>query len=83
MSFNPYLMFSGDCADAFRFFVGYSGWGPGQLDEEHDEGAWIVLPATAELVWAADDEALWRRVLRGLGGEYALLSTYPDDPRMN
>jgi putative transcriptional regulator len=70
-------------AERFRFFLGYSGWGAGQLDEEHDEGSWIVLPATSDLVWAAADAALWRRVLRTLGGEYALLSTYPDDPRMN
>ena len=69
--------------ERFRFFVGYSGWGPGQLDEEHDEGSWIVLPATADLIWAAADDTLWRRVLRALGGDYALLSTYPDDPRMN
>jgi putative transcriptional regulator len=66
-----------------RFFVGYSGWGDGQLDGEVDEGSWIVLPASAELVFAAGDDALWRQVLRQLGGEYALLSTFPDDPRMN
>jgi putative transcriptional regulator len=66
-----------------RFFVGYSGWGAGQLDAEVDEGSWIVLPATAELVFAAGDDALWRQVLRRLGGDYALLSTFPDDPRMN
>ncbi len=70
-------------ADRFRFFVGYSGWGPGQLDDEFDEGSWFVLPATAHLIWAASDDNLWRQVLRSLGGDYALLSTYPDDPRMN
>src|SRR5690606_10030301 len=32
-------------AAAVRFFVGYSGWGAGQLDAEVDEGSWIVLPA--------------------------------------
>lgn len=69
--------------DHFRFFVGYSGWGAAQLDAEADGGSWIVLPATADLVWAAADDGTWRRVLRRLGGEYALLSTFPDDPRMN
>ena len=70
-------------AEQMRFFVGYSGWGAGQLDAEVDEGSWIVLPATEALVFAAGDDALWRRVLRRLGGDYALLSTFPDDPRMN
>ena len=69
--------------DRFRFFVGYSGWGPGQLDAEVDDGAWMVLPGAPEIVFAESDDALWRQVLRQLGGEYALLSTFPDDPRMN
>jgi putative transcriptional regulator len=70
-------------AARMRFFLGYSGWGEGQLDAEVDEGSWIVLPATEALVFAAGDDALWRSVLRKLGGEYAILSTFPDDPRLN
>ena len=69
--------------ERIRFFVGYSGWGPGQLDAEVDELSWIVRPGTAALVFADGDDALWRQVLRQLGGEYALLSTFPDDPRLN
>ncbi|MDX1440465.1 MAG: YqgE/AlgH family protein [Rubricoccaceae bacterium] len=66
-----------------RFFLGYSGWGPGQLDEEVDDGGWILLGATDSLVFAHSDDQLWRDILRELGGEYALLSTFPDDPRLN
>jgi putative transcriptional regulator len=66
-----------------RFFVGYSGWGEGQLDAEVDEGAWIVLEGAPDLVFADGDDALWRQILRQMGGEYALLSTFPDDPRLN
>ena len=66
-----------------RFFVGYSGWGSGQLDAEVDDGAWIVLDGAPEVVFADSDDSLWRQVLRQLGGEYALLSTFPDDPQMN
>ena len=70
-------------AERFRFFVGYSGWGPGQLDSEVDEGAWIVLDGDPEIAFAESDDAMWRSLLRAMGGEYALLSTFPDDPRMN
>lgn len=70
-------------AGHFRFFVGYSGWGPGQLDDEVDEGSWIVLDGDPDIVFAESDDALWRTLLRTMGGEYALLSTFPDDPRMN
>jgi putative transcriptional regulator len=70
-------------ADGFRFFVGYAGWGEDQLAEEIDEGGWIVLPGSAAAVFDENPTALWRGVMRSLGGEYALLSNYPDDPRMN
>lgn len=66
-----------------RFFLGYSGWGDGQLEEEVVDGGWIVLPATDSLVFSEGDDELWRQILRELGGEYALLSTFPDNPRMN
>jgi putative transcriptional regulator len=70
-------------ADGFRFFIGYSGWGAGQLATEVEEGGWLVLPGSAADVFDGDPSVLWRDVMRGLGGEYALLSNYPDDPRMN
>src|SRR5207244_1643274 len=34
----------------FRVFVGYSGWGPDQLERELASGAWIMTPANGELV---------------------------------
>lgn len=70
-------------ADGFRFFIGYSGWGEGQLEGEVEEGGWIVMPGSAADVFEGDPAVLWRDAMRGLGGEYALLSNYPDDPRMN
>ncbi len=69
--------------ERFRFFVGYAGWGEDQLEAEVAEGGWLVLPASAAQVFGGDPPTLWRELMRSLGGEYALLSTYPDDPRMN
>lgn len=66
-----------------RFFVGYSGWGAGQLDAEVEDGSWIVLDGTSGVAFAEEDDELWRQILRDLGGEYALLANFPDDPRMN
>lgn len=75
---------SGDASpDDLRFFLGYSGWGPGQLDGEIDEEAWIPTPSTAELIFDVNPDQLWRTVLRRMGGEYAVLANFPDDPRMN
>jgi putative transcriptional regulator len=69
--------------DDLRFFLGYAGWGPGQLEAELDEEAWILAPGGADLIFDVAHDALWRTVLRRMGGEYAVLANFPDDPRMN
>ena len=69
--------------DDVRFFLGYAGWSPGQLREEVNEGAWITSSILPDLVFDSGVEGLWREALRRMGGDYALLSTFPDDPRMN
>ena len=69
--------------DTFRFYIGYSGWGIGQLDEEIEEGTWLLHPGSETHLFATDPDKLWRSVLREMGGEFAVLANYPDDPRMN
>ena len=45
-----------------RMFAGYSGWGPDQLERELASGAWIVVPATGELLFDTPVEQLWDRL---------------------
>lgn len=66
-----------------RVFAGYSGWGPGQLEEELAEDAWLVTPATADDVFSTDPGELWERVVGRLGSAYAVLRTMPADPTLN
>ena len=66
-----------------RVFAGYAGWGPGQLDEELDEGSWIVAPALVEDVFTGDPEELWSDVLRRKGGPFEVLALMPPDPSAN
>jgi putative transcriptional regulator len=66
-----------------RVFAGYAGWGPGQLDEELDEGSWIVAPALADDVFTGDPEELWSDVLRRKGGPFEVLALMPPDPSAN
>jgi putative transcriptional regulator len=64
-----------------RVYAGYAGWGPGQLDGEIDEGAWIVDDANPEDPFQDGD--LWADALQRKGGAYSLLATMPADPSLN
>lgn len=68
---------------SLRIFVGYAGWGPGQLETELEEGAWYVVEAEPQDAFSPAPDRLWRAVLRRQRDERALVSTYPDDPALN
>lgn len=69
--------------NSVRVFRGYAGWGPGQLEGEIEAGAWLVLDAEPEDVFAATPDHLWRTVLRRQGGRLAWLADAPDDLSAN
>ncbi|MGN6252972.1 MAG: YqgE/AlgH family protein [Marmoricola sp.] len=69
--------------DAVRIYAGYSGWGPGQLQDEIAEGAWYVVASHPDDLWQADPERLWRLVLRRQRGPLSMLLTMPLDPSSN
>jgi putative transcriptional regulator len=48
----------------FRLYVGYAGWGPGQLEVEVRMGAWQVLADRPKLVFDDDPDSLWPRLTR-------------------
>ncbi len=56
-----------------RFFLGYAGWGPGQLEGEMAQGAWLVAPADPDLVFDADFDFMWERAVRSMGIDPATL----------
>jgi putative transcriptional regulator len=59
--------------DRVRLLLGYAGWGPGQLEGELMQGAWLSAPVTSEVVFEVDPEEMWAYVLRDLGIEPATL----------
>jgi putative transcriptional regulator len=67
----------------FIFFIGYSGWGTGQLEEELDSKSWIVANASARIVFEQDNETMWKNILREMGSSYSYLSNAPENPQMN
>ena len=59
----------GTAAGHWRLCLGYSGWGPGQLERELQEGAWLVAPADSAAVLGVPPEELWGAVLQSMGIE--------------
>ncbi len=53
----------------FHCYSGYTGWGPGQLEHEIEEGSWVYAPADAGSVLDIDPESMWVAVLRNQGIE--------------
>jgi putative transcriptional regulator len=66
-----------------RFFLGYAGWGPGQLEAELATNDWILGNSSRDLIFKTDADSVWGTVLERLGGHYALLANFPSNPRLN
>ncbi|PZR26037.1 MAG: hypothetical protein DI535_15905 [Citrobacter freundii] len=66
-----------------RFFIGYSGWSDGQLDEEIKEKSWLTVAATQKLLFTIDIRNTWQEALKHLGGDYEMMIHYPIDPQLN
>lgn len=66
-----------------KFFLGYSGWGQGQLNFEMEEKTWIVSKTKKEFLFSKNENELWKQVLKEMGGEYNLIINAPLDPRLN
>ncbi len=68
--------------DQIRFFVGYSGWHPKQLDNEIGKDFWLVTKLTSHDIMAFSDD-IWKQTLSKLGEKYKIWSNFPENPGMN
>ena len=58
-----------------RVLAGYAGWGPGQLDEELAQSAWLIGDIHLDLVFDIDAAAMWDVAIRRLGADPSALQT--------
>ncbi|MEO6583826.1 MAG: YqgE/AlgH family protein [Ferruginibacter sp.] len=66
-----------------KFFIGYSGWETGQLDNEMEQKSWVTVTSTRKLVFNTPLNEIWKASLRYLGGNYEMMINYPIDPQLN
>ncbi len=63
-----------------RFYLGYSGWSPGQLLEECEEGTWVFADLTPELVFNTSHDQVWPKAMQRLGDTFAVISEMDEEP---
>ncbi|MEX2660544.1 MAG: YqgE/AlgH family protein [Vicinamibacterales bacterium] len=60
-----------------RVVAGYAGWGPGQLDEELAQSAWLMADVEVDLIFDVEASVMWETAIRRLGADPSLLQTSP------
>jgi putative transcriptional regulator len=71
-----------DCK--IRFFIGYSGWGKNQLQDEINNNAWIVVNVESiDEVMNIQTNDLWKYFMEKQGEKYKIISQFPKDPSEN
>ena len=66
-----------------KFFSGYSGWGPMQLDTEMKENFWIVAESYQLDYTTTETDNLWKRIMQNLGGKNLIWANAPHDISLN
>lgn len=68
----------------FRFFIGYSGWDKGQLEDELEEKSWVVLKNFSKHDILDDrNDNLWRDFMAKMGGKFEVMANFPKNPSDN
>ena len=68
-----------------RFFIGYAGWTPGQLESEIKSHSWFVTETTIENIMdtRVEEETLWKQLIEDMGAGFGHIANAPSDPSLN
>lgn len=71
-------------SEEVKLFLGYSGWSPGQLNEEIKLNSWAVHNSfNIDLAFITDGEDLWKEAIISMGPKYAHVANFPKRPEFN
>lgn len=66
-----------------KFFLGYSGWTSGQLDEELNKNSWFVGKLSAKTILEYHDSNIWKKTLEQMSEKHRVISNFPQNPMLN
>jgi putative transcriptional regulator len=64
-----------EAPEQMRLIVGYSGWGPGQLEAEIEASAWLIDEVDKDFIFCTPAEQMWEKALRRMGADPSALTT--------
>jgi putative transcriptional regulator len=65
-----------------RFFLGYSGWQAGQLENELEQNSWLITEISPQSIMTPNNK-IWKATLSQLGDKYKIWSNFPENPGLN
>jgi len=69
--------------DKIKFFMGYAGWGTGQLENEIEHNSWLVSSTKASFVFSDSEKELWGKTVQDMGSKYSIMVNFPENPNLN
>jgi len=73
-----------DTSGKVRFFIGYSGWSEGQLEQEIKESSWLTVNNIGtEVIMNTKIDKLWEMCLEKQGKRFKIISKFPRNPEDN
>ena len=69
--------------DDLRFFIGFSGWGEGQLVEEMQHGTWVPTELDANYLFNARNNDLWQTAMEHKGEHFSVIARIAEGPNLN
>lgn len=66
-----------------KFFMGYAGWGTGQLENEIEQNSWLVSSPKDSFIFSDSDKELWGEIVQNMGSKYSIMVNFPENPSLN
>ena len=72
-----------DDVPVIRLYLGYAGWGGGQLENELAHGSWQVIEGRASLVFQTPPQDIWKKAMEIKGGFWGIVAQTGIKPSLN
>ncbi len=66
-----------------RFYIGYTGWSAGQLEEELKTGSWVVSKIDPNYIFKSPSRQLWKQTMTNKGDRYSVIAQMPNSISLN